>query len=288
MEVIHTYGWYLRQYARDTRARGATPIICSPVPRNTWIDGKIKRGFDGYAQWAAEAAKTGGAPFIDLNTIAADRYDALGQEETARSFADSQHTTKVGARLNAESVVEGLRRLKDCPLANDLAPATPGLAPSLRAEPVESAPANGPASPTADDTSALPALYVVGDSTAAKHTRTPDTIQGWGAPFLTYFDPSKIKVVNAALGGRSARTFITEGRLDELVAKLKPGDTVLVQFGHNDAYDINESTGRGSLHGTGEGTEEIDLRSRENPPPANQQARFHGNPTSITRGRDGR
>ena len=67
-------------------------------------------------------------------------------------------------------------------------------------------------------------------------------------------------MVNAALGGRSARTYFTEGRLDQLVAKLKPGDTVLVQFGHNDAYDINGSTGRGSLHGTGEESEEIENR----------------------------
>lgn len=125
-ETIHTYGWYLRQYVKDAKARGATPIICSPVPRNAWSDGKIKRGFDGYAQWAADAAKTSGALLIDLNAIAANRFDALGQEKTARYFADGQHTTKAGARLNAESVVEGLEQLKDCPLANDLAPAKAG------------------------------------------------------------------------------------------------------------------------------------------------------------------
>ena len=124
-EIIHTYGWYLRQYVKDIKARGATPIICSSVPRNTWIDGKIKRGFDGYAQWAADAAKASGALFIDLNHLAADRYDALGQEQAAKYFFDSQHTTKAGARLNAESVVEGLKQLKDCSLAGDLAPATP-------------------------------------------------------------------------------------------------------------------------------------------------------------------
>jgi rhamnogalacturonan acetylesterase len=125
-KVIHTYGWYLRQYVADTKAKGAIPIICSPVPRNTWSNGKIKRGFDGYAQWAADAAKAAGALFIDLNTIAANRYDALGQEKTASYFADRQHTTKIGARLNAESVVEGIKQLKDCALANDLA-----LAPAM-------------------------------------------------------------------------------------------------------------------------------------------------------------
>ncbi len=124
-ETIHTYGWYLRQYVKDAKAKGATAIICSSAPRNQWVDGKIKRGLDGYAQWAAEAAKASGAPFIDLNTLAANRYDALGQEPAAKYFFDNQHTTKAGARLNAESVVAGLKQLKDCPLANDLAPAAP-------------------------------------------------------------------------------------------------------------------------------------------------------------------
>jgi len=129
-KTIHTYGWYLRQYVADAKAKGATIIICSPVPRNTWIDGKIKRGFDGYAQWAAAAAKASGALFIDLNTIAADRYDALGQEKTATYFNDYQHTKKIGAQLNAASVVEGIEQLKDCPLRNDLASAPPAAAPA--------------------------------------------------------------------------------------------------------------------------------------------------------------
>lgn len=124
-ETIHSYGWYLRQYVKEAKAKGATVIICSSAPRNTWVDGKIKRGLDGYAQWAAEAAKTSGALFIDLNTLVANRYDALGQVKSAKYFFDYQHTTKVGARLNAESVIEGLKQLKDCPLADDLAPAAP-------------------------------------------------------------------------------------------------------------------------------------------------------------------
>ena len=63
--------------------------------------GKIKRGFDGYAAWAAAAAQATGAPFIDLNTLAADRFDALGQARTNELFNDNQHTKKAGARLNA-------------------------------------------------------------------------------------------------------------------------------------------------------------------------------------------
>jgi lysophospholipase L1-like esterase len=140
-QAVHTYGWYLKQYVADAQAKGATVIICSPVPRNTWVDGKMKRGFDGYSKWAADASKASGAKFIDLNALAADRFDALGQQTAAAYFADSQHTTKAGARLNAEAVVEGLKQLTDCKLADDLKPS-----PSESAQPDRSAAPNDPGS----------------------------------------------------------------------------------------------------------------------------------------------
>ena len=123
-EAIHSYGWYLRQYVADAKAKGATVIICSPPPRNLWLEGKVVRGLDGYASWAADAARSSSARFIDLNTISADKYDALGQEATKPYFNDFQHSRKTGARLNAESVATGIRGLKDCALAADLWPTT--------------------------------------------------------------------------------------------------------------------------------------------------------------------
>src|SRR4029079_952609 len=48
-KLIASYGWYLRQYVRNAKTKGATIIICSPAPRNTWIEAHLKRGFDGYA-----------------------------------------------------------------------------------------------------------------------------------------------------------------------------------------------------------------------------------------------
>jgi lysophospholipase L1-like esterase len=118
-ETIHSYGWYLRQYAKDAKSKGANVIICSPPPRNKWADGKILRGLDGYAGWAREAAKQSGAYFIDLNTISADKYDALGEVATRPLFNDFQHSRKAGAHLNAESVVAGIKQL-NVPLAEDL------------------------------------------------------------------------------------------------------------------------------------------------------------------------
>jgi lysophospholipase L1-like esterase len=102
----------------------------------------------------------------------------------------------------------------------------------------------------------LPTLYVVGDSTANNNA---NGAQGWGDPFISYFDGNKINVLNRARGGRSSRTFITEGLWDKVLTQMKKGDFVLIQFGHNDAGAINDvSRARGSLPGTGEETQEID------------------------------
>src|SRR6516225_2795658 len=77
----------------------------------------------------------------------------------------------------------------------------------------------------------LPTVFVVGDSTANNHA---GGALGWGDPFIDYFDPAKVNVLNRARAGRSSRTFITEGLWDKVRSEMKRGDFVLIQFGHND------------------------------------------------------
>lgn len=118
-EVVRSYGWYLRKYIADAKARGGIPLVLSPIPRNIWREGRVARASGDYGKWAAESAKSGGAFFIDLNEIIARRYEAAGQptvDERYFGAADHTHTTRAGAQVNAEAVVEGIRGLKDCPL----------------------------------------------------------------------------------------------------------------------------------------------------------------------------
>ena len=119
-EAVHTFGWYMRKYVADTKAKGATPIVLSPIPRNIWIDGKVERAAATYGGWAAQVAKSEGALFIDLNEIVAARYEAIGQETIGRDYfkGDHTHTSPIGARLNAESVVNGIKQLKNLSLTN--------------------------------------------------------------------------------------------------------------------------------------------------------------------------
>ena len=63
---------------------------------------------------------------------------------------------------------------------------------------------------------------------------------------------------NRARGGRSSRTFLYEGLWDSVKKQLGPADFVLIQFGHNDAGNIDTEKYRGSLPGTGNGTQIVE------------------------------
>lgn len=121
-EVVHTYGWYLRKMISDAKAKGASVIVCSPIPRNAWNSGKVKRNDGDYGKWAAEAATQAGASFLPLNKIIADDYDTEGEAKIRSAYfnTDATHTIEAGAQFNVTAVVQGIKGLKDSNLSNYL------------------------------------------------------------------------------------------------------------------------------------------------------------------------
>lgn len=118
-EVVYTYGYYIRKYIRDTKAKGAVAIVCSPIPRNDWKDGKVIRSKDSYAGWAEQIAKEEGAFFIDLNDLIATKYEQLGAEAVKPFFpGDHTHTDINGAQLNAQIVMDQLKKINPENLKN--------------------------------------------------------------------------------------------------------------------------------------------------------------------------
>lgn len=77
-------------------------------------------------------------------------------------------------------------------------------------------------------------VYLAGDSTMAQKLpeKRPET--GWGEMLQQYFDTDKVKVDNRAVNGRSTKSFVAEGRWQQIVDILKKGDYVFIEFGHND------------------------------------------------------
>jgi rhamnogalacturonan acetylesterase len=125
-EVVHTYGWYLRKYVADARAKKMTPILVSPiphVPRQAVQSGE--REPSKHVAWCEEVATAEKTHFIDLNRLVMAKYVGLDPVEVKAKYftaADNGHTSAAGAELNAAAVAEGIRGLKESSLAMYLLP----------------------------------------------------------------------------------------------------------------------------------------------------------------------
>lgn len=104
-----------------------------------------------------------------------------------------------------------------------------------------------------------PVLYIIGDSTVQNGSgKGADSLWGWGSFINLYFNTDKIEIQNHAKGGRSSRTFLTEGRWDSIMKTIKKGDYVLMQFGHNDGGELADTLrARGTIKGIGEESKDI-------------------------------
>lgn len=230
-ETVYTYGGYMRKYINDVRAQGGNPILMSLTPRNAYDEkGKIVR--KPHTQWLMQVAAEEGVPFIDLNEISGRKLDSYGPWKTDyHFFLDKIHTSRFGAMMNARSAAEGL-----------MASHNPALNP-LKAMMINVEPDTW----QTDRTNGKPVVFITGDSTVKNEDKETDGMWGWGAVANTVFDENKIEIVNAAKAGRSCRTFLNEGRWDKVYNSLKPGDFVLIQFGHNDISAIDKPKYRGAI-----------------------------------------
>lgn len=230
-ETVYTYGGYMRKYINDVRAQGGNPILMSLTPRNAYDDkGKIVR--KPHTQWLIQVAAEEGVPFVDLNEISGQKLDTYGKWKTDyHFFLDKIHTSRFGAMMNARSAAEGLMASHN--------PALNPLKAMMRNVQLPSY--------NLTRTEGKPVVFITGDSTVKNADKDPDGMWGWGAVANTIFDEAKIDIVNAAMAGRSCRSYLNEGRWERVYNSLKPGDFVLIQFGHNDISPIDKPKYRGAI-----------------------------------------
>ena len=230
-ETVYTYGGYMRKYINDVRAMGGNPILMSLTPRNAYDEnGKIVR--KPHTQWQMQVAAEEGVPFVDLNEISAQKLDSYGPWKTDyHFFLDKIHTSRFGAMMNARSAAEGLMASHN-PALNPLKAMMRNV--QLLVYDITR-------------TAGKPVVFITGDSTVKNADKDENGMWGWGAVANTVFDETKIDIVNAAMAGRSCRSYLNEGRWDKVYNSLKPGDFVLIQFGHNDISPIDKPKYRGAI-----------------------------------------
>lgn len=217
-ETVYTYGGYMRMYIKDIRERGGHPILMSLTPR----DARDEQGHmvrTKHTEWLREVAAEQGVPFCDLCERTASQLDTFSEwKEKYHFFIDHIHTSRFGAELNARSAAELIAESKD-----------PALRPLQQmmlttARPVYEREAQ-------DE---RPTVFICGDSTVKNADKDDDGMWGWGAFASTVFNDKKIRSINAAQAGRSTRSYLNERRWERVYNSLRPGDFVLLEFGHND------------------------------------------------------
>jgi lysophospholipase L1-like esterase len=304
-EVVHTFGWYVRTYIREAREKGATPIVSTTTVRNIWKDGGVERGMGRMLEWALQVATEEKALFLDHANITADMYEKMGPEAVAKFFPqDHTHTSTDGAVLNAETLIAGLKTLDGRPLVESLNAKGQAIAPhprgpkwkgygesvttetgansppresqrrdapfglDRRGRPLRFPPGVEPGMHHPEFREGLPTLWLVGDSTVkeGRDTGLNGGRWGWGHEIGRYFDLTRINVENQALGGTSSRSFRTGGWWESVREMIRPGDFVMIQFGHNDGginHRVPRIKARGSLPGAGDDTAEGTNEKRE-------------------------
>lgn len=234
-ETVYSYGGYLRKYIAECREAGAHPILMSLTPRDAYDDktGKIVR--KPQTEWAAYVAAQEGVPFVDLNEISGSKLDSYSHwKEKYHFFGDHIHTSAYGAEMNARSAAEGIAASNN----PDLKPLQDMMM-GVQLPVVQVRREKG-----------KPVVFITGDSTVKNKDSDKDGMWGWGSQAYTVFDENKVTCVNVAKAGRSTRSYVREGRWEQVYNSLQPGDFVLLQFGHNDICPITDVKERGVIPGT--------------------------------------
>lgn len=234
-ETVYSYGGYLRKYIAECQEAGAHPILMSLTPRDAYDDktGKIVR--KPQTEWAAYVAAQEGVPFVDLNEISGSKLDSYSHwKEKYHFFGDHIHTSAYGAEMNARSAAEGIAASNN----PDLKPLQDMMM-GVQLPVVQVRREKG-----------KPVVFITGDSTVKNKDSDKDGMWGWGSQAYTVFDENKVTCVNVAKAGRSTRSYVREGRWEQVYNSLQPGDFVLLQFGHNDICPITDVKERGVIPGT--------------------------------------
>lgn len=166
----------------------------------------------------------------ELRRLELDSVALPAGSTQARSFIVNVRTANIAA---APGVEAGRVKLKEREIASEgwawdkrLTLEINGAQPALRSlaiEPVK-----------------VPTVYLLGDSTVADQSGEP--YASWGQMLTSLFKPT-VAVSNHAESGETYRDSLNRRRIDKILSTLQPGDTVLLQFGHNDQKQQKDGSG---------------------------------------------
>ena len=268
-DTVYTFGGYIRRFVNETRVQGGIPVLFTLTPRNDREkdSNRIQRKLTSFTPAIFALGKELKAPVVDLNDISATKLEKFSQWKVDYHFyLDKIHTSAYGALLNAVSAAEGIENLElddsydaferaglealKTYLIKNMLHRTDSIEAKLMSLEPDNFDDNGYVilkTKSEEEKKQKPRVFLCGDSTGKNKDRETDGMWGWGSQGYTIFDEKKCTFINAARAGRSLRTYNHDGLWQEVYSVLRPGDYVLIQFGHNDIGPIDKQKERGEI-----------------------------------------
>ncbi len=256
-----TYKENYRKFIAGAREKGAEPLLATSVVRRRFDakTGKLRDTYGPYIPAVEEVGAECGVPVVDMKTATWILVESAGPEGSRKYFnysapgecsrwpdghQDDSHWNCDGAfevaRLFAAEIVKMNHPLKKY-LKKEYRKADASKISAVSASgsrPVSESVVSAAVDGTDANTETITKLFTIGDSTMAENMRVDedpgDPGRGWVEALQPYFDETRLVIENYAVSGRSTKSFIDEGRWDKVLNLLRPGDILLVQFGHND------------------------------------------------------
>ncbi len=231
-----TYKWYLKQYIDGARAKGAIPVLVTPVTRMYFgEDGKIYAHHDdsttsgnAYVKAMKQLGEEENVVVLDMFGETESYYNSIGENEAsllhdvkADGKIDKTHHSKYGA-----FTIAGMLR---------------GLIDESSLE-IKAYTKNPEEEITSDTGLRKATAFILGDSTACNYDTdaTHNIVRGGWGMFLSDYMADSLEVKNLAMSGRSSKSFTTEDNYQIFLNEVQAGDYVFIQFGHNDQKNTTE------------------------------------------------
>jgi lysophospholipase L1-like esterase len=124
-DLVTEFPSNLRRYVAETRARGAVPVLVTPLVRRQFVDGRLQNDLEPWAEAIRAVARETGAPLVDLNASSAAAVQGMGPAMAAR-FAQAAPSAEVSAALLTGTSIAANSGAAPAPTAGSATPAIPG------------------------------------------------------------------------------------------------------------------------------------------------------------------
>ena len=114
-EIVHTFPWYIKYFANQVLKKEAIPVLLSPTPEFSFVDGKIAKT-NKYQEYMKAVSDELKILYIDYYSYIANNMESVGEDNIKQNKwfpIDNVHTSPEAAESNAKLLINGIKCLNN-------------------------------------------------------------------------------------------------------------------------------------------------------------------------------